>query len=84
MMTRLGCNIIYEPGGHASDEKMMHSRDVPKMTPGRAALVGLMYRYLEGLLDPFVTLLEIHKLIFTKHSCFTLRIAIEHITRIVE
>lgn len=56
--------IIYEPGGHASLEKMTHSRDVPKMTPGRAALVGLMHRYLQGLLDPFVTLLEIHKLMY--------------------
>ena len=32
------------------------------MTPGRAALVGLMDRYLSGLLDPFVTVLEVHKL----------------------
>lgn len=36
----------------------------PRMTPGRAALVGLMDRYLGGLLDPFVTLLEVHKLIY--------------------
>ena len=36
----------------------------PKMTPGRAALVGLMSRYLRGLLDPFVTLLEVHKLMY--------------------
>ena len=34
------------------------------MTPGRAALVGLMYRYLGGLMDPFVTLLEVHKLLY--------------------
>lgn len=34
------------------------------MTPGRAALVGLMYRYLGGLMDPFVTLLEAHKLMY--------------------
>lgn len=34
------------------------------MTPGRAALVGLMDRYLRGLLDPFVTLLEVHKLLY--------------------
>ena len=32
------------------------------MTPGRAALVGLMHRYLTGLLDPFVSLLEVQKL----------------------
>ena len=34
------------------------------MTPGRAALVGLMRRYLGGLLDPFVTLLEVYKLMY--------------------
>ena len=34
------------------------------MTPGRAALVVLMDRYLAGLLDPFVTLLEVHKLMY--------------------
>lgn len=34
------------------------------MTPGRAALLGLMDRYLHGLLDPFVTLLEVHKLLY--------------------
>ena len=34
------------------------------MTAGRAALVGLMDRYLAGLLDPFVTLLELHKLMY--------------------
>lgn len=34
------------------------------MTPGRAALVELMRRYLGGLLDPFVTLLEVHKLMY--------------------
>jgi hypothetical protein len=34
------------------------------MTPGRAALIGLMQRYLDGLLDPAVTLLEVHKLMY--------------------
>ena len=34
------------------------------MTPGRAALIVLMHRYLNGLLDPFVTLLEVHKLMY--------------------
>lgn len=56
--------IIYEPKGAPSTEKMVYSRKVPTMTPGRAALVGLMNRYLSGLLDPFVTLLEIHKLMY--------------------
>lgn len=34
------------------------------MTAGRAALVELMNRYLAGLLDPFITLLEVHKLMY--------------------
>jgi len=34
------------------------------MTAGRAALVVVMQRYLGGLLDPFVTLLEVHKLMY--------------------
>ena len=34
------------------------------MTPGRAALVGLMDTYLRGFMDPVVTLLEVHKLMY--------------------
>jgi O-acetyl-ADP-ribose deacetylase (regulator of RNase III) len=55
--------IIFEPQGAPEADRMVHNRDVP-MTPGRAALVGLIHRYLGGLLDPFVTLLEIHKLMY--------------------
>ena len=40
------------------------SSPVPKMTEGRAALVGLMQRYLAGLMDPFISLLEVHKLLY--------------------
>jgi O-acetyl-ADP-ribose deacetylase (regulator of RNase III) len=56
--------IIYEPKGAPKTEKMAHSREVPNMTAGRAALVELMHRYLSGLLDPMVTLLELHKLMY--------------------
>ncbi|MCI5118558.1 MAG: Appr-1-p processing protein [Candidatus Electrothrix sp. LOE1_4_5] len=56
--------IIFEPGGAPVAEKMVRNREVPKMTAGRAALVELMNRYLGGLLDPFVTLLEVHKLMY--------------------
>lgn len=55
---------IYLPQGAPETEKMVHNRVVPAMTPGRAALIELMNRYLAGLLDPFVTLLEIHKLLY--------------------
>ncbi len=34
------------------------------MTPGQAILVQLMQCYLNGLLDPFVSLLELHKLMY--------------------
>jgi len=56
--------IVYEPSGTPSAEHIAKNRTVPKMTPGRAALVGLTHRYLGGLLDPFVTLLELHKLMY--------------------
>lgn len=55
---------VYEPRGGPEAEKMPRSGKVPKMTPGRAVLVELMHRYLGGLLDPSVTLLEVHKLMY--------------------
>jgi O-acetyl-ADP-ribose deacetylase (regulator of RNase III) len=58
------CAIVYEPKGAPASDSMAHNREVPKMTAGRAALVELMHRYLGGLLDPFVTLLEVHKLMY--------------------
>jgi O-acetyl-ADP-ribose deacetylase (regulator of RNase III) len=56
--------IVYEPNGAPDPKAMARARDVPAMTAGRAALVGLIQRYLRGLMDPFVTLLEIHKLMY--------------------
>ena len=56
--------IILEPGSAPADGRPNRSTNVPEMTPGRAALVGLMHEYLGGLLDPFVTLLEVHKLMY--------------------
>ncbi len=56
--------VVFEPRGAPAAERMVQGQDVPKMTAGRAALVGLMDRYLNGLLDPFVTLLEVHKLMY--------------------
>lgn len=54
--------IIYEPSG--TPNKLISTSKAPNMTPGRAVLVELMYRYLNGLLDPFITLLEVHKLMY--------------------
>jgi O-acetyl-ADP-ribose deacetylase (regulator of RNase III) len=54
--------VVFAPAPAAGP--VAKARKVPQMTPGRAALVGLMDRYLAGLLDPFVTLLEVHKLMY--------------------
>ena len=56
--------VVFEPAGEPALPKSMRRGKVPKMTPGRAALVGLMERYLAGMLDPFVSLLEVHKLMY--------------------
>ncbi len=56
--------IIYEPVGAPRADKIVRNREVPNMTAGRAALVELLNRYLNGLLDPLVTLLEVHKLMY--------------------
>jgi O-acetyl-ADP-ribose deacetylase (regulator of RNase III) len=56
--------MVYEPAGAPDPKKISHIREVPEMTAGRAALVELMHRYLAGMLDPFVTLLEVHKLMY--------------------
>ena len=56
--------LVYEPKGAPTSDKMAHAREAPKMTAGRAALVELISRYLNGLLDPAVSLLEVHKLMY--------------------
>ena len=56
--------VIFEPNGAPETTHVAKRKSAPKMTAGRAALVGLMDRYLSGLLDPFVTLLEVHKLMY--------------------
>jgi O-acetyl-ADP-ribose deacetylase (regulator of RNase III) len=56
--------LVFDPAGAPQNDVMAHAQEIPCMTPGRAALVGLMQRYLIGLLDPFVTLLEVQKLMY--------------------
>ena len=56
--------IVYEPSGPPDAKAISRLTDAPAMTPGRAALVMLLHRYLGALLDPFVTLLEVHKLMY--------------------
>lgn len=56
--------VIFQPSAVPAAARMSRRQTAPDMTPGRAVLVSLMDRYLSGLLDPFVTLLEVHKLMY--------------------
>ena len=56
--------VVFEPGGGPQDLRANRSTDVPNMTPSRAALVVLMDGYIRVLLDPYITLLEVHKLMY--------------------
>lgn len=53
---------VYEPVGAPAPKPVSTPR--PSMTASRAALVALMSRYLRGLLDPTINLLEVHKLMY--------------------
>ena len=56
--------VVFTPESAPADGRPNYSTNVPRMTAGRAALVNLIHRYLGGLLDPHITLLEIHKLMY--------------------
>lgn len=56
--------FLFEPKGAPSATKMVKKEALPRMTVGRASLLGLMHQYLAGVMDPFVSLLEIHKLMY--------------------
>jgi O-acetyl-ADP-ribose deacetylase (regulator of RNase III) len=56
--------VVFEPHESPQSQSKKRAAKLPAMTAGRAALVGLMSRYLGGLMDPFVTLLEVHKLMY--------------------
>ena len=56
--------VVFESGSAPADGRPNPATDPPKLTQGRAALVMLAQQYVNGLLDPFVTLLEVHKLMY--------------------
>lgn len=55
---------VYEPVGVPVSARARLASTAPKMTPSRAAVVGLMNRYLAALMDTSVSLLEVHKLAY--------------------
>ena len=56
--------LVYSPAGAPEAAAMPVRTERPKMTMGQAAMIALMDRYLKALLDPFISLLEIHKLMY--------------------
>ncbi len=56
--------LLFEPIGAPQANAMVKENKVPNMTVGRAALLGLMRRYLAAVMDPTITLLEVHKLMY--------------------
>lgn len=56
--------LIYEPQGAPENARVAHTPTAPKMTAGRAVLIELLQCYLAGLLDPTISLLEVHKLLY--------------------
>ena len=56
--------LVFPPTGVPEAATVPNRTERPKMTIGQATLVALMDRYLKGMLDPFVSLLEIHKLMY--------------------
>lgn len=67
--------VVYEPRVDSDRMARHHRKEPPKFTPYRAALVQLMDRYVRGLMEPYVTLLEVHKLVyFLQNSGLNMRL----------
>ena len=56
--------FLFEPDDTLSLERSAKPVKVPDLTLGRAVLLCLMRKYLTAVMDPFVTLLEVHKLMY--------------------
>lgn len=56
--------LVFAPNGAPTASAMPNRTERPKLTPGRAALLMMIDRYLKGMLDPFASLLAIQKLMY--------------------
>ena len=54
--------LVFEPSG--APERLPKTSEAPRMTAGRASLIGLLDQYLRGSFEPSATLLELHKLLY--------------------
>lgn len=56
--------LVFAPQGAPEAKEMSTRTEAPEMTIGRASLLGLANRYRKAMLDPIVSLLELHKLMY--------------------
>ena len=56
--------IVFEPFFEPSEGPGIKNAKIPEMTESRALLVELMHRYLKAPIDPVISLLEVHKLLY--------------------
>ena len=61
--------VVFEPGGGPADDRPNPSAAAPNMTLARAIVIQLLSQYSKSLLDPFVSLLELHKLMYFSQEC---------------
>lgn len=59
---------LYEPGNTPAAAEMAKEIVKPPLNPSRASLLGLINSYLSGLMDPFITVLEVQKLMYFMQS----------------
>jgi len=69
--------VVFEPAGAPAPKEMKNRTKRPRMTPGRAALIGMIDRYLVPGFDYPISLLEVQKLIYF------LTAAGEHLERVI-
>ena len=55
---------VYSPDGAPAADEMPNRTAKPAMTMGMAAIIALVDKYKSGLLEPFVRLIEVHKLMY--------------------
>lgn len=56
--------LLFPPNGIPEAKSMLVRTERPSMTPGRAALIAIADRYRQGMFDPNLELLELHKLMY--------------------
>ncbi|MBF0284634.1 MAG: macro domain-containing protein [Magnetococcales bacterium] len=56
--------LLFEPAGAPSPSKIIHHAPPPRMTKGRAAIIGLIHQYVVMTYDFVLSMLEIQKLAY--------------------